>query len=595
MSKIHSFHIPVMGIGFTIDTPLKVSQFGIDSVISLVDDILLEKLRKMYCNNFDIPYEEISEKTKDFRAERITSYLNLLNKLAEKKFEELKNATIEKSHELKEYFNLLPDSSTLKQEFKNLTAKRFNLDEIRGWLKSNLSMGSIDVNIMTKIDKDNFFEGEKLPIEYNDAHAALRGFAKSDLHSSIVLSAGMNPRLYNYIENFEDFYPNENGNIKKKIVLKVSDYRSAFIQGKYLAKKGLWVSEYRIESGLNCGGHAFASDGFLLGPILAEFKENRADLIQAVQEILLKALEIKNRPIPTSALPLKITAQGGVGTAEEHQFLIDHYQIDSVGWGTPFLLVPEVVNIDDSTIDLLLKAKEEDLYLSEISPLGVPFNSLRGNTKDIEKFELVAKGKPGSACPKKYVALNNEFTEKSICTASRQYQRLKLIELDKETLPTVEHKTKYDRIVEKSCICVGLGTSALLVNNLNISVEGTGVSVCPGPNIAYFSKKMRLKEITDHIYGRANMISHTDRPNMFIKELDLYIDYLKNKIEETKASMTQKQKNYFLTFVENLKSGIAYYDTLFNEVKDKFEDTKNNILSELEASKKNLNLLYLKL
>lgn len=50
----------------------------------------------------------------------------------------------------------------------------------------------------------------------------------------------------------------------KKVVIKVSDYRSALIQGKYLAKKGIWVSEFRIESGLNCGGHAFATDGYLL-------------------------------------------------------------------------------------------------------------------------------------------------------------------------------------------------------------------------------------------------------------------------------------------------------------------------------------------
>ncbi len=82
-------------------------------------------------------------------------------------------------------------------------------------------------------------------------------------------------------------------------------------------------------------------------------------------------------------MPLKITAQGGVGTAEEHQFLIDHYGIDSVGWGSPFLLVPEVTNVDDYTLNELVEAKENDLYLSNISPLGVPFNSLRGNTKDI--------------------------------------------------------------------------------------------------------------------------------------------------------------------------------------------------------------------
>jgi len=56
MIKTHSFHIPVMGIGFTIDAALRVSQYGIDSVISLVDDILLEKLRKMYCDKFAIPY-----------------------------------------------------------------------------------------------------------------------------------------------------------------------------------------------------------------------------------------------------------------------------------------------------------------------------------------------------------------------------------------------------------------------------------------------------------------------------------------------------------------------------------------------------------
>ena len=89
MRKTHSFHIPVMGIGFSIDTPFKVSQYGIDSVISLVDDILLEKLRKMYCDKFEIPYDEITNKTEDFRAKRITSYLNLINDLAKKKFEEL--------------------------------------------------------------------------------------------------------------------------------------------------------------------------------------------------------------------------------------------------------------------------------------------------------------------------------------------------------------------------------------------------------------------------------------------------------------------------------------------------------------------------
>ncbi len=592
MTKTHSFHIPVMGIGFTVDTPLKVAQYGIDSVISLVDDILLEKLRKMYCELYELPYQEITDKIEDFRAKRITSYLNMINSLTESKFEELKNTALNKRLEVKEYFNMLPDGTSIKREFKNLTDKYFNINEAGDWIKDNLSLGSIDVNIMTKVDKVNYSKGEKLPAAYNDAHAALRGFAESDLQSSVILSAGMSPRLYGYIEQFEDFYPDENGNIKKKIVLKVSDFRSAFIQGKFLAKKGLWVSEYRIESGLNCGGHAFATDGFLLGPVLEEFKEKRNELIESTYGILVQSLESKKRQIPKTVLPLKITAQGGVGTAEEHQFLIDNFELDSVGWGTPFLLVPEATTVDNPTLEKLIGAKEEDLYLSNISPLGVPFNTLRGNTKDVEKAALIDKGRPGSSCPRKFVSLNNEFTEKDICVASRQYQHLKLKELDGQGLPEKEHQKQFEKIVDKSCICVGLGTSALLVHNMDTKVEGTGVSVCPGPNMAYFSKLMSLNEITDHIYGRANVISRDDRPNMFVKELTIYIDYLKNKIEEAKDSINKKQENYLTTFVKNLNEGIAYYESLFSASNETFKETKSMILGDLNSSRKKLQLLH---
>ena len=186
------------------------------------------------------------------------------------------------------------------------------------------------------------------------------------------------------------------------------------IQGKFLAKKGLWVSEYRIESGLNCGGHAFASEGFLMGPILEEFKNNRKELIQTVNDILVPALSAKNRVLPKQLLALKITAQGGVGTNEEHNFLMDHYEIDSVGWGTPFLLVPEATTVDDSTLDQLVSATEKDLYLSNISPLGIPFNNLRGNSQDVKKIEKVETGRPGSPCPKEFLALTPGFTDKTV-------------------------------------------------------------------------------------------------------------------------------------------------------------------------------------
>ncbi|OUR93359.1 hypothetical protein A9Q87_05285 [Flavobacteriales bacterium 34_180_T64] len=580
-----------MGIGFTIDTPLKVSHLGMDSVISLLDDILLEKLRKMYSSKYRVPYAEITDKIDDFRAKRITAYLNLISELVEEKFDDLKNVTLEKNNDLKNYFNMLPDSSSKKQEFKKLTADRFNISEVKKWLDDNLSLGNIDVNIMTKVDKDNYIKNEKLPTIYNDAHAALRGYASSNLSSSMVFSAGMNPRLYSYLEQFDDFYPNENGVIKKKIILKVSDYRSALIQGKFLAKKGLWVSEYRIESGLNCGGHAFATDGHLIGPILGEFKNNKQELITTVNALLINALTAKNRKVPKTFLDLKISAQGGVGDSEEHEFLLNHYEVDSVGWGSPFLLVPESTTVDDETLSKLMKAEEKDLYLSHISPLGVPFNNLRGNTKDDEKTQLIDKGRPGSSCPKKFVALNNEFTEKAICTASRQYQNLKLKELDSQELESDMYNSKYNKIVEKSCICVGLGTSALLTHNISTKTEGDGVAVCPGPNLAYFSKIMSLKDITDHIYGRSNMISRTDRPNMFIKELNIYIDYLKTQIEETKIVVTKKQERYLKTFAKNLQEGINYYHDLFINLNDQFKDTKSTILNDLNFSRARMQVL----
>ena len=514
-----------------------------------------------------------------------------MNDLSVQKFEALKNVSEEKSNEIKKYISLLPDYSDVKQEFEKLTKNNFNYSEIKSWAKKNLTMGSIDVNIMTKVDKDNYIKDEKLSVEYNDAHAALRGFANSNLKSSVVLSAGMNPRLYAYMSQFDDFFPDINGNINKKIILKVSDYRSAMIQGKFLAKKGLWVSEYRIESGLNCGGHAFATEGYLLGPVLEEFKEKRIELRDSIESLLISVLESEGRTIPKTSLSIDVTAQGGVGTEKEHNFLLDYYKVDSVGWGSPFLLVPEATTVDNETLKKLETAKEEDLYLSDISPLGIPFNNLRGNSKDFDKEAKIDSGRPGSVCPKRFVALNKEFKEKGICTASREYQRTKIKELKTQDLTPADYKNQFNKVTEKTCTCVGLGTSALLAYGLDTKVEGTGVSVCPGPNMAYYSKKMSLKEMTHHIYGKQNVISRTDRPNMFIKELNIYIDYLKNKLEETKGAFDRKQSKYFSNFSTNLNDGIFYYYGLF----ETFDDATANYFNELGLSKNKLKVITLEI
>ena len=569
MTSKHTFHIPVMGTAFTADSPLKVAHYGINTVIALADDVLLERLRKYYSDLNDIYYDEIKNNTVDYRAERITAYLDMVNKIVSDKFDEFTASTKDKFEEVKKYFAMLPDSSAVKREFNKLIENSFSFEDLSVWLKDNLSMGSIDVNIMTKVDKKNYYKKEELPSKYNDAHAGLRGYANSDLASSVIFSAGMNPRLYGYIAHFDDFFPDASGYIKKKIILKVSDYRSAIIQGKFLAKKGLWISEYRIESGLNCGGHAFATDGYLMGPILAEFRDRRQELVDELYAICKTALEANGKVVPNDTLAVTITAQGGVATAEEHDFLIDHYKLDTVGWGTPFLLVPEATTVDKATMKQLQEAKEKDLYLSNVSPLGVPFNNLRNSSKDVEKFQKIEEGKPGSPCPRKFLALSDEYGTQGVCTASRLFQKNK-----------IEEKGISDKITEKTCLCMGLAATAVI--NYGVETrESKGVSICPGPNMAYFNQELSLQDMSHHIYTGDEGVVRTDRPHMFVNELGMYLKYLSEKIEEHKEDWGRKSGRYLNGFTTNMNEGISYYQEMFSSIGDTFNSVKESAINSL--------------
>jgi hypothetical protein len=580
----HTFHVPVMGIGYTIDSPLKLAHFGITSVVSLVDDILMEKMREFHCRKANFPFQSISPKVEDSRARRITAFLDLMDVLVKEKITHMKSSFSRKSEEVDKYFELLPTASKARQTYFYLK-ENANFSDLKEWVMENLHPGHIDVNIMTKLDKPNFLGSEQLPAEFNDAHAALRGFAKSKLSSSLVLSAGMNPRLFSYMENWDDFFPDKEGRIKKKVTIKVSDFRSAMVQGKMLAKKGIWVSEFRIESGLNCGGHAFASQGNLLGPVLEEFKQKRDELINDQFETFSAALLAKGMVCPEQPPRLSVSAQGGVGTNAEHRFLLNHYNLDSVGWGTPFLMVPEAVSIDDDTINKLGKAREEDLYLSDISPLGIPFNNLRGNTKDQEKEANIKANNPGSPCTKQFCSLSTEFSKRPLCAASRQYQRKKILIAEAELTTQQEIDIAIAEITEKSCICVGLGTSALIANDLSFESEGPGVSVCPGPNMAYFDKQASIKEMLGHIYGRNNLISRTDRPSVFLKELELYINYFFEKLKP-QESVDDRMKTSNKKFLKAIEDSIAYYRDLYTKHSEQLGAALDDVSGRLAAFEK---------
>lgn len=581
MTKDHTFHIPVMGTCFTIDSPLKVAHFGIDSVVSLVDDVLIERIRKRYSQLLGRPYTEISDKEEDYRAQRITSYLDMIYEESYRKYEELKEHFLAKRDDFLDYLSNFPDSSELSRKFNAFKEKLSQPGELKNWIHQHLPYGSIDVNIMTKLDKTNYRNGEELPQEYNDAHAALRGFAKSKLRSSLVLSAGMNPHLYSYISKFEDFFPNALGEFKKKITLKVSDFKSALIQAKFLAKKGLWVSEFRIESGLNCGGHAFAKEGHLMGPILEEFKRRKRELKETVQDILFSALRKEVRVLPQENLEIRLSAQGGVGTAAEHQLLVNEYGMDSVGWGTPFLLVPEASTVDDVTMESLKKAGVEDLYLSGISPLGVPFNNLRNNTQDAIRNERIAQGDPGSSCPLKFLRLSTELTEKPLCTASKAFQKMKIEKLKLQELEEEAYQKAYDAIVERSCICTGLGTAAYHLYDIPHPVKEAGVSICPGPNLAYFTKEVSLRGMMQSIYGKAPDLVVKDRPHFFIKELEANVLFLANKMRRLDIC-TKRERKDLMTFASNIGEGISYYQRFFNHLSNLCTSAKEKAAVALE-------------
>ena len=574
----HTFHIPVMGTGFMIDAPLRVAKYGISSAISLVDDALIEQMRKFHCQGEGVPYEEIDDRADDARARRITAYLNLLDCLVQRQVDLLQASPFEPGSEITRYYEMLPESASLQSYREMLATDNVEQRRKKQELLRQLAVpGSIDVNIMSKVDRDTYRHDEKRSAKFTDASAALRGYAESTLCSSIIFSAGINPRLYSYLAEFDDFFPDESGILKKKIILKVSDFHSAAVQGRFLAKRGLWVSEYRIESGLNCGGHAFASKGFLLGPILEEFQRQKERLLEQLHVTYNHALVEHGRPLSSEPHTVRFTVQGGIGTASEDQMLREVYHVDGTGWGTPFLLVPEVTNVDEEHLAKLTSVRNGEVYLSDSSPFGMPFWNLRASASEENRRRRIAEGFPGSPCSKGFAKLfNTEFTSRPICTASRQYQELKLNQLAEEDMPEERREAIRRKILAKSCICHDLAGGATLKYGIDPTAT---TAVCCGPNITSFSAVATLEEMVGHIYGRISLVNDPDRPHMFLRELALYIDYLHREVNESELGLSTNTPEYFREFKEDLFHGIDHYRQIMARLPEK---SQQRFADELE-------------
>ena len=146
----------------------------------------------------------------------------------------------EPESEITRYYEMLPETA-LKERYREMLEcdDPDHKLELQEELRRRAVPGSIDVNIMSKVDF------RRLPARREAAGRVRCGDGRSTRIRQPARSArrsfsrrGSTPGFYTYAATFKDFLPDDTGQCKKKIILKVSDYHSAVVQGKFLAQAG---------------------------------------------------------------------------------------------------------------------------------------------------------------------------------------------------------------------------------------------------------------------------------------------------------------------------------------------------------------------
>ncbi len=89
--------------------------------------------------------------------------------------------------------------------------------------------------------------------------------------------------------------------------------------------------------------------------------------------------------------------------------------------------------------------------------------------------------------------------------------------------------------------------------------------------------------MVDHIYNRFNVANNTPRPHMFVKELNMYIDYFKKEIATRLPNLSKKDINYLELFKTNLDNGIQYYKLLIPKIIEETKKYQNIMINDINT------------
>ena len=105
----------------------------------------------------------------------------------------------------------------------------------------------------------------------------------------------------------------------------------------------------------------------------------------------------------------------------------------------------------------------------------------------------------------------------------------------------------------------------------------------------YFSRVARLREMVDHIYGRAQLPLTEGRPHMFLKELSLHVDRMKTDFERKREGLAVAKASATEEIRKNLSQGIQLYreqaSLLAADKKGEFLKKLDSLRSDLDALK----------